>query len=106
MKKIISILLICLVLTSCFALCACNESEKEYIEDGATVCHFFETNKRIHIILQVAGKNPLLVGQVIVLQVFDDIHITILYNMCIEFCIIFNIYLQIIPFYLKKGIKT
>ena len=41
MKKIISILLICLVLTSCFALCACNESEKEYIEDGATVVTFY-----------------------------------------------------------------
>ena len=55
---------------------------------SATVCYFFITNIRIHIILQVARKNTLLVGQVIVLQVFDDIHIPILYKNCIRFCIV------------------
>ena len=60
-----------------------------------TICHFFIANKRINIVLQIAGKNPLLVGQIIVLQVFDDIHIPILYNICICFCINININLHI-----------
>ena len=49
------------------------------ITHSSSVCNLFIAYKRIHIILDIASKNPLLVGQFIVLQIFDDIHIPLLY---------------------------
>lgn len=74
----------------------CNEIivRRKIFTHCTTIRYLFITGERIHIILQVAGKNPLLVGQIIVLQVFDDIHIPILYNICISICIVFYIYLH------------